>query len=234
MVLSLLNYFVSEKENGDPLLSLNAIHEGNVRHSWQDSSSRSVKQPIGYEGKCFIVVHAGGEYGFVEDASLLLASKTKLQNYHGEMNGNTFVLCEKYPNTSFNKNQIIDWLKEYNIEFEDGVTKAELLNIVKKNKKEKEYVMDEIIRSYGHEVAHTPPYQRKFNATELIWAHLKQYYDRHIGKEEHDNQAVLNMWNESLQQITTPDIWKNCVRHTNTIIKDWYKVFLEEVENLFE
>ncbi|KAF2886116.1 hypothetical protein ILUMI_20057 [Ignelater luminosus] len=34
-----------------------------------------------------------------------------------------------------------------------------------------------------------------------------------------DDHAVLNMCDESLQQIT-PDIWKNCVRHTNTIIED--------------
>ncbi|KAJ8983740.1 hypothetical protein NQ317_017843 [Molorchus minor] len=60
--------------------------KGNPKKSWQDASTKSVKRPAGYDGKRFIVLHAGGEDGFIPGASLLCASRTKLQDYHGEMN----------------------------------------------------------------------------------------------------------------------------------------------------
>ncbi|KAJ8942070.1 hypothetical protein NQ318_004095 [Aromia moschata] len=42
--------------------------KGNQTKSWQDESKKSVRKPEGYEGKRFIVLHAGSNKGFVDNA----------------------------------------------------------------------------------------------------------------------------------------------------------------------
>lgn len=231
--------------------------KGNPRKSWQDASIKSVKRPSGYEGKRFIVVHGGGEKGFVNNASLVFTAKSNVGDYHGEMNSENFLhwlktqllpnleepsliildnapyhstISEKQPNTSFTKNAIVDWLNKNAIAFPEGSTKTELLNIAKLHRKSKQYIVDETIREYGHEVLRTPPYQCEFNAIELVWGQCKQYYDKHIGRDGNSNESVLALWAESLQQVT-PNQWKNYVVHTNKVISEWYeKIVIEEIE----
>lgn len=231
--------------------------KGNPRKSWQDASTKSVKRPSGYEGKRFIVVHGGGEKGFVDGANLVFTAKSNVGDYHGEMNSENFIqwlktqllpnleepsliildnapyhstISEKQPNTSFKKQNIIDWLNTNAIAFPEGATKTELLDIAKVHRKDKQYVVDQIIREYGHDVLRTPPYQCEFNAIELVWAQCKQYYDKHIGRDGNSDENVLALWGESLQQVT-PNQWKNYVAHTNKVILEWYeKILIEEIE----
>lgn len=64
---------------------------GSKTKSWQDNSEKSVRKPEGYDGKRFIVLHAGHSNGFVENASLIFSTKSKLADYHGDMNGDIFM-----------------------------------------------------------------------------------------------------------------------------------------------
>ncbi|XP_063215532.1 uncharacterized protein LOC134527110 isoform X2 [Bacillus rossius redtenbacheri] len=65
---------------------------GTVSKSWQDKSLQSAKRRTVGDGKMFIVVNAGGRTGFVPGAGLLFVSGQKTADYHGEMNGETFLM----------------------------------------------------------------------------------------------------------------------------------------------
>lgn len=233
---------------------------GSVRKSWQDEDTRSVRNIHGYDGKRFIILHAGGSNGFVENASLIFASKSNTSDYHGEMNSDTFtkwiseqlipnlqqptliimdnapyhsVVLNKEPSSSWNKAAIMEWLRNNQIHFNANTSKLELYSIVKRNKKEKVYKIDELVREHGHEVLRLPPYHCEFNAIELVWADVKSYYNKHVGGNGYGDAAVLNLWKEALNQCDKTK-WINCVRHTNTLIQEWYKreQFLDNVQPL--
>ena len=223
--------------------------KGNPGRSWQDENVKSVRKPEGYEGKRFIVVHAGSKLGFIDDASLLFASKSQKEDYHGEMNAEMFrkwltehlinnleepsliildnasyhsTVIEKCPTSAWSKTNIASWLTANNITHDPSSYKIELLTLAKHHKKEKRYEVDELLRSYGHEVLRLPPYHCQFNAIELIWAHAKQYYDTNIGRDGYGDDKVIAMWTEALDQCT-PEVWENCVRHTEDLIRNWYE-----------
>lgn len=223
--------------------------KGNPGRSWQDQDVRSVRKPEGYDGKRFIIVHAGSKSGFLENASLIFASKSQTEDYHGEMNGEMFrkwltghvisnleepslivmdnapyhsMLAEKRPSSAWTKLQLSTWLTANNISFDPSLTKVELLVLAKMHKKEKRYVIDELLRSHGHEIIRLPPYHCDFNAIEMIWAHAKTYYNKHIGRNGYGDNNVIAMWDEALQQCT-PELWKDCVCHTEELIKKWYE-----------
>lgn len=65
--------------------------KGNPRKSWQDSSIKSVKRQLGFEGKRFIVVHAGSETSFIQNASLVFSLKSNTGDYHGDMKNEIFI-----------------------------------------------------------------------------------------------------------------------------------------------
>lgn len=234
--------------------------KGSARKSWQDDDVKSVRKPEGYDGKRYIILHAGSSNGFVNNASLVFASKTKTGDYHGEMNGDLFfkwvkeklvcnleepslivmdnapyhsVLMEKEPSSSWNTPALVKWLNDNSVPFEENMSKKELLQLAKANKKQKKYVVDEYLREHGHEVLRLAPYHCEFNAIELIWAKAKTYYNKNIGRKGNGDQQVLDMWEKALNSVTT-EVWKNCVRHTNALITKWYERerFIEEVEPL--
>lgn len=105
----------------------------------------------------YIILHAGNANGFIEGASLVFSSKTKLEDYHGEMNQQNFLLwfenqllknltepsiividnapyhstlLIKTPNSSWKKAEIQNWLTEQKVEYPNAAFKSELLTIV--------------------------------------------------------------------------------------------------------
>ncbi|XP_063217108.1 uncharacterized protein LOC134527949 isoform X2 [Bacillus rossius redtenbacheri] len=133
---------------------------GTVSKSWQDKSLQSAKRRTVGDGKRFIVVNAGGRTGFVPGAGLLFVSGQKTADYHGEMNGETFLMwfedmlvhleepsviimdnasyhstqVEKTPTTNWTKAALIAWLEKNGIKHENNLLKVELLRIAKQNK----------------------------------------------------------------------------------------------------
>lgn len=223
--------------------------KGSKQRSWQDDSKKSVRKPGGYDGKRFIVLHAGHKGGFVPNASNVFATKSKLADYHGDMNAEIFVKWlkeklvpnleepslvimdnasyhsiekEKQPTSSWTKPAIIAWLQKHSIPFEDNLLKPELLYIAKCNKKPKTYVVDELLREHGHEVLRLPPYHCQFNAIEMIWADCKRYYNTHIGDTGYGDEQVIEMWNEALNKCT-PTIWQGKIEHTDKLIREQFE-----------
>ncbi|GJQ85710.1 hypothetical protein Trydic_g13400 [Trypoxylus dichotomus] len=138
--------------------------KGNKIRSWQDDTIKGVRKPEGYDGKRFIIVHAGSEQGFISGASLIFASNSKAADYHSAMDSSKFekwatkqlipnlppnsfivmdnaayhsVVTSKIPNTLSGKQDIADWLTNHNISFSSDLTKVELWDIVKRSKHEK-------------------------------------------------------------------------------------------------
>lgn len=137
-----------------------------------------VLEPIS-KGQRFIIVHAGSNQGFVENACLVFKSQTKSGDYHDDMNHTNFkkwvleklapnlnepsliimdnasyhnTIVNKPPNTSSRKSEIIDWLRVNNIEYSEIYTRSQLLEIVNRNKPEPVYVVDAILKGLGHKV----------------------------------------------------------------------------------
>jgi len=100
--------------------------------------------------------------------------------------------------------------------------KNELLNLVARNKPPKKYLVDDLAEQYGHKVLRLPPYHCIFNPIELVWGIAKNYYNKNIGRDGRTEKDALNMWSEAISFVT-PDIWENCVKHTEREILKWYE-----------
>ncbi|XP_056639352.1 uncharacterized protein LOC130446867 [Diorhabda sublineata] len=85
---------------------------------------------------------------------------------------------ESLPTTSWRKQDIINWLIQKNITFNNDLVKNELLSIVKINKNSQEfthkkYNIDEVARNRQIKIIRFPPHQYELNLIELIWAQVK-------------------------------------------------------------
>lgn len=223
--------------------------KGQCRTSWQDDTPKSVRKPLGDGGKRFIILHAGTREGFISGASLIFSSKSNSADYHDNMDSENFEnwvkeqlipnlespsllvldnasyhsrVVQKQPSSNWKKQEIKDWLDEHKIYYPQNSLRIELLQIAKQNRKEEKYVVDEMLREHGHETLRLPPYHCQFNPIELIWSNCKRYYDKHIGRDGYGDANVIAMWNEAVNQCSAQN-WEDCINHTETLIKDWWK-----------
>lgn len=183
------------------------------------------------------MVHAGHENGFVPNALLVFSTKSKMADYHHNMNSQNFnkwlvqklipnlgkpsvvvmdnasyhtVRKNKPPTTVNLKADIQKWLNENNIPFEEYLYKSELLCLVDKYKPDPIYEADEILRENGHEVLRLPPYHCDLNPIELIWSQAKRKIaKKNIGLSAADTEKLIH---ESFASITADD-WKTMTDH---------------------
>lgn len=251
--INFLRKYKSNKEN--EMLDVVFLDEtwifakGSKRKSWQDDSSKSVKNKSTSEGKRYIVLSAGNKNGFIPNSSLVFQSKLKTGDYHGEMTADNFnkwlseqllpnlekpsliimdnasyhtTLIEKLPSLSWKKDALKDFLRSKNISFDENSLKQELFFIAKSVRVEKHYVADQIIQSHGHMVLRLPPYHCHFNAIEQVWSQCKRYYDNHIGRDGFSPENIKMMWEEALEQVT-PVQWNNYVNHVEKLIDEQWE-----------
>lgn len=86
-------------------------------YNWMDDSSRGLRTPVS-KGKRLIIVHAGWECGFIDNALLIFQSGTKSGDYHSEMNYVNFSiwLQEKLlPNIPPNSVIVLDNASYHNV-----------------------------------------------------------------------------------------------------------------------
>ncbi|XP_045174542.2 uncharacterized protein LOC123535853 [Mercenaria mercenaria] len=216
-----------------------------AKYCWQSVEERGVAAPFN-KGQRLIVVHAGGQNGFVPGAELVFKANCATGDYHHEMNGPNFekwlkekllpslrvkcviimdnasyhsVQSEKTPSSSTRKADIQEWLRNRDIPFGEKLTRPELLNIVKIYKpKEKVYRIDSLIKERGHEVLRLPPYHCEFNPIELIWANLKKKVgQRNLTFKLTDVQTLTH---SALADIGITD-WENAVSHVLAIEENY-------------
>lgn len=193
----------------------------------------------------FIILHAGGQDGFIDGSSLIFKSKTNSGDYHGEMNSENFEnwlrnvllpklaepsiiildnasyhsrLLEKWPVMSWKKDDMQRWLKAKAIPFDPASTKASLWkSILQVPKTKKSFVVDNAIMEAGHQVLRLPPYHCQFNAIDMVWSQAKRYYDQLILNEK----DVLGTWQKALDNVSK-DQWAHYVKHTDEVIRAAY------------
>lgn len=79
------------------------------------------------------------------------------------------------------KKDMIAWLTEKQIDFNENSTKAELYSIIQHNKFRFPplYVLDHLLEQHGHKVLRLPPYHPELNPIEKIWALVKNWVAAH-------------------------------------------------------
>lgn len=209
-----------------------------VSKCWQSRKhkERGHLKEIG-AGPRLIVVHAGGQEGFVNGSLLIFKSKSKSGDYHDDMNFHNFkkwteeklvpnlpansvvvldnasyhnVEIDKKPSKSALKQTMLDWLQKHNIECSPNMYRPQLYNLIQTTNVEKKIVINEILKSHGHEVLRLPPYHADLNPIELVWGHVKGQL------ASLDLSTNLSQKSEKLEQIFsayTQAQWAKCVEH---------------------
>ena len=192
------------------------------------------------EGERFVILAAGTVKGFIEDSFLCFPTKSTTGDYHGEVNRDLFCrwltskllpsleepsvlvidnapyhsqLTEesKCPTTSTKKEDLKKWLNHRNITFPSQSTRPELLQLCKKNRPTPIYEVDELVRSWGHEVVRLPPYHPELNAIEQIWGHMKHHVRSSLRKF---TRADLRARLEEARLRVTREVWEGSVRRS--------------------
>ena len=164
-----------------------------------------VQKPTG-KGERLIIINAITSSGWVPGAKLIFKSTRRTGDYHGQMNwdlfkkwftemllpnipGNSLIVMDNAPyhnilsehsspTPSCSKKKIRDWLEQNKIYCRDDCLKPELVEILKKTAPEPVYAIDEIAKSYGHEVIRTPPYHPELQPIETCWGIVKNHIAR--------------------------------------------------------
>lgn len=229
----------------------------NVGHTaskvWQDTTintpmdaflaglTTGLKEPT-ERGPRFVIVHAGGEKGFVKDGKLVFLARKGTQDYHDEMDSvrfenwfensllpnlepETVIVMdnasyhtrrkEKIPNSKTLKVDIQNWLREKNIDFPEDCLKKELLEEVSKVKHlYTSYVVDEKAKDNGFTVLRLPPYHCELNPIELVWSQVK----RHVGMnntkfKKHLMEQLIDNAFDNVSEIQ----WRNYCQHIQKV-----------------
>ncbi|XP_054257237.1 uncharacterized protein LOC128999434 [Macrosteles quadrilineatus] len=218
------------------------------KYIWQDTTeSGGLKVPLG-KGRRLIICHVGSaKDGFLHECKWVFQSKTSSNDYHDEMNADSFkewfikllyileegsiivmdnapyhsVLAEKIPNTSWTKENIQNWLSAKNIQYSTSETKPELLARVLPYKTQpKKYELDILANEMGHTVVRLPPYHCQYNPIELVWAKVK-------GEVASKNKTfklkdVEQLVHDALNNVTKED-WKSRVLHAEALQEEDFK-----------
>lgn len=191
------------REQKRPIIYLDEsyVHSSHtVSKSWNDNTSNGLMCPIS-KGQRLIMVHAGGEMGFVNDALLIFKSGSKSGDYHDDMNSSNYdkwvrdkllpnlppqsvVVIDnapyhnvqecKAPSSNSRKEEMKQWLSEKNIAFASSLLKPQLYELIKLHKKQHiVYKFDNLLAQHGHTVLRLPPYHPELNPIELIWGKVK-------------------------------------------------------------
>ncbi|KAJ4432821.1 hypothetical protein ANN_21460 [Periplaneta americana] len=99
------------------------------------------------------------------------------------------------------------------ITFEEDMTKAELLEIVKRNKPEPTYIADRFLHEHGHTVLRLPPYHCDLSPIEYVWGLVKQklqkleaeYREKDELIEEEVVRFVINLSEDSSSNSSESD-----------------------------
>ncbi|KAL4084055.1 hypothetical protein QTP88_029371 [Uroleucon formosanum] len=242
------------REEGRPIYYIDEtwVNAGDVAiRVWRDTTvessqaafsqglSTGAANPTG-KGKRLIVCHIGSEDGFVPDSLLCFESKKNTNDYHDEMNDDSFrdwlegvlprlkdnavivmdnapyhsVKLEKFPASNWKKANIIEWLESKGEVVDKTMIIPELLSVVRRIKPMyNKYVIDEMVLQQNKTVLRLPPYHCELNPIELAWSVVK----RHV-KSNNKTFKLTDVKNLLVEGVAKVDaeMWKNFISHTIT------------------
>ncbi|XP_054276557.1 uncharacterized protein LOC128995564 [Macrosteles quadrilineatus] len=216
--------------------------------SWQDSTNGGLHVPVG-NGDRLIIVHAGGEDGFIPNTFLQWKASQSTGDYHKNMNTVNYekwvqekllpnlkprsviiidnasyhnVTLDKIPTKSSLKADMQAWLTQHNIDFTPTMFKAELLNLIQQNKPPTRYSLDEILEGNdsGHTVLRLPPYHPDLNAIELIWSQIKGYVAER--NTQFNMNSIMRLVEAKVSEIGASE-WKKCCSHVKSIEDQYFE-----------
>ncbi|XP_064092994.1 uncharacterized protein LOC135205785 isoform X1 [Macrobrachium nipponense] len=203
-----------------------------------------------------VVVHAGGEYGFIHGALQVLQIKSGSRedleslNYHkfrnwfqGKLLSNipphSLIVMDscsyhskflnKAPTSSSKKSEIIEWLTQSNIVHDSLLTRSELLQLVALHKGKQVYEIDEIALNRGHSVLRIPHFHKLLNPIELVWAHVKSV----ARKADLSHQRCLKEVGVSPASVVDR-IYRNVMNIITAVTKDDWRKFIGYVRDMEE
>ncbi|XP_076278399.1 uncharacterized protein LOC143208148 [Lasioglossum baleicum] len=209
---------------------------------WQSMDIKGIQKSTSSSHR-YIIVHAGGQSGFIAGAELIFKAKSTTGDYHGQMNAINFEkwLSEKLlpnippqsvivmdnapfhsaqenkpPSKESKKEVMIRWLAENEIPHTENMKKSRLNEIIQENKSAvRTFKTDELIKLRGHNVLRLPPYMSNLNPMELAWAKIKR-----IIRENNTgtlSSAVLKTLTMSAIKSVTIEDWAKFCKHTEKI-----------------
>lgn len=193
------------RSEGRPIVYLDEsyIHSTHMQSkSWADESNNGLRVPIS-KGDRLIIIHAGGEKGFIPNALKTWKASKRSGDYHDNVNQEMFmkwlmekllpnleprsvlvvdnasyhnVQVDKAPTSKSKKQEMKNWLSNHNIPYTDDMYVPELYQLIKLYKPRLcRYLLDETVQKEGHTVLRLPPYHPDLNPIELIWADVKGF-----------------------------------------------------------
>ncbi len=173
-------------------------HHHAFNYSWHGASDFVERK---HKGRRLVILAAGSKHGFVPDSLKVYCAQKPTGDYHGNISKTIYykwftesllpnlsqksliimdnasyhaALPDSAPRLNATKSNIKNWLKEYNVSFED----YELLDTLRIKLKQqiipkiKPYIV-ELAESKGHKVLFQPPHHSDLQPIELIWANVK-------------------------------------------------------------
>ena len=181
-----------------------AIYRKSASQIYCKESNFSLHAPFSRRER-LIVLHAGSKAEFLKGTELVWKAKSSNGDNHDELNGDNFfkwvkekliphlppksvliiddapyhnLQVDKCPTQASRKEDIQAWLTRQQIPFGATLLKAELLQICKQHKPTPSFLLDNILKEYGHDCHRLPASHADLNSIELIWATMKGYIAR--------------------------------------------------------
>lgn len=199
--------------------------------SWCDDSNKGLLAPVS-KGQRLIIIHAGGENGFVPNALLMWKANQASGDYHHQMNRDNYekwvreklipnlppnsvvvfdnapyhnVSLNKAPTSNTPKEEMKKWLDKEEIPYSQDMLKPTLYELIKTAKPRKvKYSVDQIFENAGHIPLRLPPYSPDLNPIETVWSIVKGWVATH--------NTTFNL----------SDVQRLCIEKFNTMTKsDW-------------
>jgi transposase len=226
--------------------------------TWSDGSSTLTK-PIS-KGQRLIIIHAGGESGFVDNALTMWKAGQSSGDYHEQMNRENYVRwledklipnippntvlvidnapyhniqSDKAPTSNSKKVEMQLWLDRKRIAYSEGMLKPQLYKLIKQAKgNHKNFLIDEILQRHGHSVLRLPPYHPDLNPIELIWAEVKNHVARHNISSNFKDVEKLCL--EKFSSMGSSD-WVPKCQHVKTIEEQYWnqEVIVDDMMDSF-
>ena len=124
------------------------------------------------------------------------------------------------PTTATRKAVMQDWLTKRGIPWDKKMLKPDLYNIIKHNKPEKIFVVDEMIKKEGHSVLRLPPYHCNLNPIENIWALIKR--DIAANNTTFKIADIINLAADATGRISQENI-SNAIKHAEKIEQKYWQ-----------
>lgn len=215
-----------------------------IKKGWADCScSHDLDVPS--QGKRIIIINAGSQDGWVDNALMLSDSSA---DYHYEMNATLFEkwfeeqllpnvppnslivmdnaayhsrLSVNVPSTCTKKSDIINFMNLHNLPIPNPMpTNPILVDIVKKAGIKKKYFIDELATLKGFQVVRLPSFHCIFNPIEQVWSKVKHDI-RTSNCKPTDAPAICQIIRDVIKNVT-PDMWKKYVDHVIKVENEYF------------